>query len=132
MSYAGPVSRAKRASAAESNRPADPRNKGSQARLPVPPPAHRAASYTDDHRPTFIFAAGIIVGMAVGAGVALMFAPQPGAETRRALGRSSRRAAQRGHDAWDDLRDEISRAVRRRRRAFRARREAMNDPASLD
>lgn len=131
MSYAGPVSRAKRASAAASNRTADPRNKGSKPRPIAPPPASRAPSYSDDHRPTFVFAAGILVGMAVGAGVALMFAPQPGSETRRALGRSSRRAAQRGHDVWDDLRDELSRAVRRRRRAFRARREAMNDPESL-
>jgi hypothetical protein len=127
MSYAGPVSRSKRASAASSNRPVDPRSRSAKGG----PPARRAASQTDDHRPTLIFAAGIVLGLAVGAAVALMVAPQAGADTRRALGRSSRRAAQRGHDVWDDLRDELSRAVRRRRRAFRNRQEPIEDPASL-
>ncbi len=128
MSYAGPVSRAKRASAAPPNRPVDARDRTKKGRTP----ARRSPSQSDDHRPTLIFAAGIVLGLAVGASVALMVAPQAGADTRRAIGRSSRRAAQRGHDAWDDLRDELSRAVRRRRQAFRHRNDPIDDPDSLD
>ncbi|MEO6876878.1 MAG: YtxH domain-containing protein [Gemmatimonadaceae bacterium] len=127
MSYAGPVSRAKRASAATPNRPVDARDRTKKGRTP----ARRSPSHADDHRPTLIFAAGIVLGLAVGAAVALMVAPQSGADTRRALGRSSRRAAQRGHDAWDDLRDELLRAARRRRQAFRHRNDPVDDPASL-
>ena len=111
MSYAGPVSRAKRASVATPKSAAQTRN-----RAPIgAPPARRSASYSDDHRPTLVFAAGILVGMAVGAGVALMLAPQSGADARRALRRKSRRAVHRGQDAWDELRDELRRAMRRRR-----------------
>jgi hypothetical protein len=111
MSYAGPVSRAKRAPG--------PSGATTKSR----PPARRAPSQTDDHRPTLVFAAGIVVGLAVGAGVALLLAPQAGADTRRTLGRQTRRIGQRGHDAWDDLRDEFRRALRQRRRARQRDRE---------
>jgi hypothetical protein len=117
MSYAGPVSRAKRASGAVPNRPAE-----SRKTLPLAvPPVRRAASYSDDHRPTLIFTAGILVGMAVGAGVALMLAPQTGADARRALRRKSRRTLHRGQDAWDDLRDELRHAACSTRHRWQSR-----------
>ena len=59
--------------------------------------------------------------MAVGAGVALLLAPQTGADARRALARQGRRLSIRGRDAWDDLRDELRRAARQRLRARRRR-----------
>jgi hypothetical protein len=116
MSYAGPVSRAKRASAAAPAYPSQTRKPGTSST----PPRRRKASYSNDHRPMLVFAAGIVLGLAVGGGVALMLAPQTGADARRLLRRKGRRAAHRGQDAWDDLRDELRRAVVRRRRQHAA------------
>jgi gas vesicle protein len=70
-------------------------------------------------RPAGALATGLTIGLLVGAGMALLFAPQRGSETRRDLGRGLRRVRTRGRDAWDDLRDELWHA---RRRLVRARR----------
>jgi gas vesicle protein len=63
----------------------------------------------------------VAIGLLVGAGLALLFAPQLGRDTRRNLRRGLRRAGLRGHDAWDDLRLELRRARRQLKRARRAR-----------
>jgi gas vesicle protein len=57
-----------------------------------------------------------VLGAFLGAGIALLVAPQTGADTRRALARKGRRLKVRGRDAWDDLRVELRRIARRRRR----------------
>jgi hypothetical protein len=69
-----------------------------------------------------IFGAGLALGIAVGAGAALLTAPRTGAETRAVLasrvGRARRATSRRGRDAWDDLRDELRsarRALKRRK-----------------
>jgi gas vesicle protein len=64
-----------------------------------------------------LFAAGVALGVTVGAGAALILAPQSGAETRQALARRGRRLSRRGRDAWDDLRLEFRRMRRRRAQA---------------
>ena len=66
-----------------------------------------------------VFAAGIAVGLAVGVGTALLFAPQTGEEARSLILRRARRLRRRGGDAWEDLRRELSRAGRRRMKALR-------------
>src|SRR5262245_12162332 len=66
-----------------------------------------------------VFAAGIAVGLAVGVGTALLFAPQTGEETRYAIAGRARRLRRRGGDAWEDLRRELSRAAKRRMRSVR-------------
>jgi gas vesicle protein len=76
-----------------------------------------------------VFAAGVALGLTIGAGVALLLAPQAGTDTRRAIVRQGRRLSRRGHDAWDDLREELSRAARRGRQAFRRRRHAHESAA---
>ena len=48
-------------------------------------------------------ATSFLVGLAVGAGIALLFAPQSGEETRRQLKRRARRAANVARDAAGDL-----------------------------
>ena len=48
-----------------------------------------------------------LLGIAVGAGVALLFAPQSGQETRRGIARSARRA----QDAAQDLVEDVSGTV---------------------
>jgi gas vesicle protein len=65
-------------------------------------------------------AAGITIGLLVGAGAVLLFAPLSGEDTRHAIARSGRRLARRGRDAWSDLRYELRRYERRSRK----RREA--------
>jgi gas vesicle protein len=59
---------------------------------------------------------GLAVGLVVGASVALLFSPDAGAGNRRALRRKLRRMRARGHDAWDDLGDELRSARRRWKR----------------
>jgi gas vesicle protein len=44
-----------------------------------------------------------IVGLALGAGVALLLAPQSGEETRREIARRARRAQDAAHDLVEDL-----------------------------
>lgn len=75
-------------------------------------------------RDVAILSAGIALGLAVGAGSALLLAPESGEELRAAITRRGRRVRRRAHDAWDDLRDELRFAARRGRRRVR---RAMDD-----
>jgi gas vesicle protein len=45
----------------------------------------------------------LLLGIAIGAGVALLFAPQAGVETRRGLGRQAARARTRANEVVDDV-----------------------------
>jgi gas vesicle protein len=66
---------------------------------------------------------GIVIGALLGAGLALIFAPQSGEETRAVMRRSARGARLRATDAWDGLADELHFAARRTgRRVARAKR----------
>ena len=49
-----------------------------------------------------------LLGIAVGAGIALLFAPQSGEETRRGLARSARRARRAASDAVGDVGEVVS------------------------
>lgn len=49
--------------------------------------------------------APFLIGLAIGAGVALLFAPQSGERTRRDIARGARRATLRAREAAEDLRD---------------------------
>ena len=66
-----------------------------------------------------VFAAGIAVGLAIGVGTTLLFAPQTGEETRYAIARRAQRIRRRGGDAWEDLRRELKRAAKRRLRSIK-------------
>jgi hypothetical protein len=113
MSYAGPVSRARRAPNASATDAAgsSPAARGAS---PSPRGAIRPLIMQNSTRPTpAVFAAGIALGIVVGAGVALLFAPQSGADIRQALAKRSRRVSRRGRDAWDDLGYEFRRALNR-------------------
>jgi gas vesicle protein len=48
-----------------------------------------------------------IIGLAVGAGLALLFAPQSGAETRRGLASSAKRVRRAAEDAVDEARTKV-------------------------
>ena len=59
------------------------------------------------------FAAGLMIGALVGAGVALLFAPHSGEETRRLIRRKAKRIASEARDRFDDVKERV-RAARRK------------------
>jgi gas vesicle protein len=63
------------------------------------------------------FLAGLAIGALVGAGVALLFAPQSGQETRQRVARRARRLVRDARDRYDDVKDKARRARRERGRA---------------
>jgi YtxH-like protein len=115
MSYAGPASRGKRPRPNDSPLSGRLRNPD-LTRLPANPRWPDRATRRD---PTTAFAAGIAIGIAVGAGIAVLFAPRSGEDTRRAIADRGRRLVHRGGDIWDDLRDELQAAIDLRRHAWR-------------
>ena len=122
MSYAGPASRTNRAPAPAPNASAS-RSAASARQTATPVLAPRNASVSNDRRGPALFGAGVALGVDVGACMALLFAPQAGADPRRAIARRSQRLGRRGHDAWDDLRIELARAVKRRLASRRRQRD---------
>ena len=80
-------------------------------------PVGRSYDEKRDWRGAGALSLGIIAGALVGAGVALLLAPQSGEETREQIVTRARRLGTRADEGWDDLRDELSRLRRRSRRA---------------
>ncbi|MBI4543358.1 MAG: YtxH domain-containing protein [Gemmatimonadetes bacterium] len=62
------------------------------------------------------FVAGLLIGALVGAGVALLFAPQSGADTRRVIRRRAKQLAGEAQDRYEDLTDRVRHSRRRRER----------------
>jgi gas vesicle protein len=136
MSYAGPASRNRGSTPTRgpslqgTGRPGAPRRD-----LPGPEEAHDdEASHETDWQQIAIFGAGLALGLALGAGTALLTAPQSGEETRAVLKsrvkRLKRSAGRTSRDAWTELGDELRGAAQslRRRRALRAaKRDAERD-----
>ncbi|MBC7673412.1 MAG: YtxH domain-containing protein [Polaromonas sp.] len=85
-----------------------------------------------------VFGAGLALGITLGAGVALLAAPQSGTQTRADIVRRARRArtavARRGNDAWLDLQDELRSMARalRRRNAQRSAEQELARESALD
>jgi gas vesicle protein len=52
------------------------------------------------------FLIGMLIGAAVGAGVALLYAPQPGVETRELVGRKAGEVVQHGREMVNHVRQE--------------------------
>jgi len=83
----------------------------------TPEPLGRSYEEERDWRGPGILGLGILAGALVGAGVALLLAPQSGEETREQIAIRARRLGTRADEGWDDLRDELRRLRRRSRRA---------------
>ncbi len=80
----------------------------------------------------------LLLGLAIGAGAALLFAPASGRETRERISREARRAGRRVKDMTDELGDQLADRVERTRfavdervgrakEAVSSRVEAVND-----
>lgn len=67
------------------------------------------------------FVTGLLLGAALGAAAALLFAPASGAETRRVIRRRAKAIERQAAAAWIGEREAARKALRRRRRALRER-----------
>jgi YtxH-like protein len=78
-------------------------------------------SYSDDMqwRHAAIFGAGIALGAMIGAGAALLFAPQSGEETRELISERAQRFGGRIGERIDDARGDLGWYLRRGRRKMR-------------
>ncbi len=79
------------------------------------PPTARASDEEDvamrhEGRRARTFLAGLAIGALVGAGLALLFAPQSGEETRHAVSRRARRLARDARDRYEEMREKVRRA----------------------
>lgn len=72
----------------------------------------------DDTSSTRPFAVGFLIGGLLGAGLALLFAPQSGSDTRRLIKRRARRIAAGAQDKYEDVKDRIRDARRKAEDAF--------------
>jgi gas vesicle protein len=70
-------------------------------------------TYDDDNGGGRQFAAGLLIGALLGAGVALLFAPQSGEDTRRLIRKKAKRLAAGAQDRFDDVKDRIRQARRK-------------------
>jgi hypothetical protein len=119
MSYAGP-------SRTQSARTSDAEVRTSTIAPPSSPRRLPEPLQDTDWRQLAVFGAGLALGIALGAGAAMLTAPQSGAETRadirRVVARKRRAIGRRSNDAWQDLRSELrsARQAFRRRKALRA------------
>jgi gas vesicle protein len=73
-----------------------------------------------EQRSVGTFLAGLAIGALVGAGVALLFAPQSGADTRRAVSRRAKHLAREARDRYEEIREKVRRARRERERGAEA------------
>jgi gas vesicle protein len=83
----------------------------------------------DEHEAySMTFVAGFILGTVLGAGIALLAAPERGMRTRRRLRRVASELRESAGDQWDDLaedvKDKVDEAVRGARKRFLGTRNA--------
>lgn len=84
-------------------------------RRPRGRPYSRSLELDVDWARASVFGSGLALGALIGAGVALLTAPESGSRTRRKIADVGRRAGGRAADAWDGLGDEL-RVVRAKTR----------------
>jgi gas vesicle protein len=57
------------------------------------------------------FATGMVVGALIGAGVALLMAPQTGKRTRKRIGRAADDLKESASDRWDEIAEDVREKV---------------------
>ncbi len=60
-----------------------------------------------------VFLAGMLMGAAIGAGLALLFAPKKGSDLRTQLAESARRARESAREAYQETAEKVGRAAAR-------------------
>jgi len=61
----------------------------------------------DDSDTRISFMSGLVLGAVLGAGIALLTAPEPGRRTRRKIQRKAVHLRDTTGDRWEDLADEV-------------------------
>ena len=84
---------------------------------PARKPRGRPYKNVPDARGAGMLGVGMIIGAVIGAGAALLFAPQAGWETRQSIARRGR-AMGRGAGAWTKLGRELRKAARAKRKTL--------------
>lgn len=87
----------------------------------VSKPRGRPFSRQSDWRTVAMVSAGIVAGVVLGAGVALLMAPQSGEHTRLAIGRELRKRRPWRRTPWERLGEEFREAARFGRSRLRLR-----------
>ncbi len=83
----------------------------------VPRPVGRPYRNVRDKRSVSMLGVGIVIGTVIGAGIALLVAPQSGSETRRSLG-SRVGGLRTGPGVWGKLGKELRRAAVAKRKTL--------------
>jgi len=81
----------------------------------------------DDERQAFSFIIGIAVGTLLGAGFALLVAPQSGRRTRRQIQRAAEDIGDGTRERLGDASEDVRRRAQRAVRAAERRRDRMRD-----
>jgi gas vesicle protein len=77
---------------------------------------NEVSMYYDDESPVVSFISGLVVGVAIGAGLALLLAPESGRRTRRKLARSVEGIRDTASDRWDGVSGDLRSAVKSSRK----------------
>ncbi len=75
--------------------------------------------YYEERSSGLSFLAGLVLGAAIGAGVALLTAPQSGKRTRRKLQRAAEGVRSSATDRWNDFTGDVRSVVKGGRRRLR-------------
>lgn len=75
--------------------------------------------YYEERSSGLSFLAGLVLGAAIGAGVALLTAPQSGKRTRRQLKRAADGVRESASERWDGFADDVRSVVKSGRRRIR-------------
>lgn len=75
--------------------------------------------YYEERSSGLSFLAGLVLGAAIGAGVALLTAPQSGKRTRRQLKRAADGVRESATERWDGFADDLRSVVKSGRRRIR-------------
>lgn len=81
----------------------------------------------EDERQAFTFIAGIALGTLIGAGVALLMAPQSGERTRRRIARAAEDLGDTTRERFEDASEDVRRRAQRAIRAAERRGERLRD-----
>ena len=57
------------------------------------------------------FVSGLVLGAVIGAGIALLMAPEPGRRTRRRIQKGAEALGTQVTDRWDELADDVKERV---------------------
>jgi gas vesicle protein len=84
---------------------------------------------SDDRSNGAVFFCGLLTGLGLGAGLAMLYAPKAGSELRRDLKDGASDLSQAAKDTWQDVATTATAAVQKGREAYEQSRGAVQDVA---